>query len=185
MTDIARRRGHKAYATKLMNEAEEFLKHGDTSDKVQLLSYKETLAERSDIIQALDDKILLDTKEEEIEKEILSSSEYHMKVRTILVSLNEALGKLSTSNVDSMPSIQRNQESAKLPKISLKSFSGDVLCFQEFWESFNSAVHSNQTLDTISKFNYLRGLLEGQDPRPVQFQDCRCHQIIMQKLLIY
>ena len=94
MTDIARRRGHKAYATKLMNEAEEFLKHGDTSDKVQLLSYKETLAERSDIIQALDDKILLDTKEEEIEKEILSSSEYHMKVRTILVSLNEALGKI-------------------------------------------------------------------------------------------
>ena len=53
-----------------------------------------------------------------------------------------------------------NSDNAKLPKLHLKSFSGDILHFPEFWESFHSVVH-NSSLDTITKLNYLRSLLEG------------------------
>ena len=52
-------------------------------------------------------------------------------------------------------------DDAKLPKVHLKSYSGDVLLFQEFWECYRSAVHDNGHLDKVTKFNYLRSLLQG------------------------
>ena len=30
-----------------------------------------------------------------------------------------------------------------------------------FWDSFNSAIHTNDQLSEIDEFNYLRSLLEG------------------------
>ena len=49
----------------------------------------------------------------------------------------------------------------KLPKISLPHFRGELLRWTAFWDSFESAVHSNSRLSEIDKFNYLRSLLEG------------------------
>ena len=49
----------------------------------------------------------------------------------------------------------------KLPKISLPHFRGDLLRWTPFWDSFESAIHSNDRLSEIDKFNYLRSLLEG------------------------
>ena len=54
----------------------------------------------------------------------------------------------------SLPSSSRDS-SAKLPKLILQTFSGDPAKYQEFWDSYNSAVHSNLSLD-VSKFNYLK-----------------------------
>ena len=45
----------------------------------------------------------------------------------------------------------------KLPKLHLKKFNGDPTCWQQFWESFNCAVHENTVLSSIDKFNYLLG----------------------------
>ena len=44
--------------------------------------------------------------------------------------------------------------------MTLTKFNGDTLLFQSFWDSFESAVDKNSSLDDISKFNYLKGLLE-------------------------
>jgi len=49
----------------------------------------------------------------------------------------------------------------KLPKISLPHFRGNLMRWPAFWDSFNSAVHTNDQLSEIDKFNYLRSLLEG------------------------
>ena len=45
---------------------------------------------------------------------------------------------------------------AKLPRISLKTFSGEPSQWLTFWDSFRSAVHENTDV-----FNYLKGLLNG------------------------
>ena len=50
----------------------------------------------------------------------------------------------------------------KLPKIDLPKFDGSVLEWQSFWDSFDSAIHSNSTLSEVQKFNYLKSLLEGE-----------------------
>ncbi|XP_053402850.1 uncharacterized protein LOC128558073 [Mercenaria mercenaria] len=42
------------------------------------------------------------------------------------------------------------------------SFNGDKLQWTEFWDSFSSAVHENDKLSSVDKFNYLNGKLYGE-----------------------
>ena len=49
---------------------------------------------------------------------------------------------------------------AKLPKLSLLSFSGDLVAWITFWESFSSAIHQNADLSDIEKFQYLQSVLQ-------------------------
>ena len=61
-----------------------------------------------------------------------------------------------------------SQPKAKLPKLALPKFRGEVTQWQNFWDSFNSAIHVNQQLSLIDKFNHLHSLLEGQAARAIQ-----------------
>ena len=47
----------------------------------------------------------------------------------------------------------------KLPNLEVRNFSGKLEEWQEFWDSFESAIHSNDSLSNVDKFSYLRGLL--------------------------
>jgi len=50
---------------------------------------------------------------------------------------------------------------ARLPKITLPKFRGNVTNWTSFWESFKLAMHKNTDILKIDKFNYLNSLLEG------------------------
>ena len=58
------------------------------------------------------------------------------------------------------PSPRDSVHHAKLPKLTLKSFNGDITAWISFWDSYNSAIHQNPDLSDIDKFNYLKSLLE-------------------------
>ncbi len=58
-------------------------------------------------------------------------------------------------------SLTQSPHQVKLPKLQLKKFDGDPTSWQQFWDSFNCAVHENTALSNIDKFNYLLGLLES------------------------
>ena len=65
---------------------------------------------------------------------------------------------LSLEDVNSsMESRNPRVSRVKLPKLSFKKFGGDIT----FWDSFHSAVHSNEDLSNVDKFNYLISFLEG------------------------
>ena len=49
----------------------------------------------------------------------------------------------------------------KLPELFLNPFSGEVTEWLTFWDSFKSAVHDNDQLTGVDKFNYLKSLLTG------------------------
>ena len=49
----------------------------------------------------------------------------------------------------------------QLPKLTLPSFSGDVLEWPEFWGLFSATVHSNDTLQDVMKFSYLKSCMKG------------------------
>ena len=49
----------------------------------------------------------------------------------------------------------------KLPKLSIKKFNGDLTRWVTFWDAFNSSIHTNPTLSSVDKFNYLSSLLES------------------------
>ena len=67
-----------------------------------------------------------------------------------------------------IPQQPMNQFKAKLPKLILPKFRGDVTTGKGFWESYKSAVHDNNSISKIDKFNYLRSLLEGAASRAIQ-----------------
>ena len=69
-----------------------------------------------------------------------------------------------STNANSMSS----QPKAKQPKLALPKFWGEVTQWQNFGDSFNSAIHVNQHLSLIDKFNPLHSLLEGQAARAIQ-----------------
>ncbi|XP_067029583.1 uncharacterized protein [Acropora muricata] len=50
----------------------------------------------------------------------------------------------------------------KLPKLDFNKFGGELLKWQDFWDSFESAIHSNASLNPVEKMNYLRAKLEGE-----------------------
>ena len=47
----------------------------------------------------------------------------------------------------------------KLPRLEVRKFSGKLEEWQEFWDSFESTIHSNDSLSKVDKFSYLRSLL--------------------------
>jgi Protein of unknown function (DUF1759) len=57
---------------------------------------------------------------------------------------------------------------ARLPKLQLQPFDGDVLKWISFWESFQNAVHDCQDLADEEKFNHLRLNLRGGAERSIE-----------------
>jgi len=49
----------------------------------------------------------------------------------------------------------------KLLKLSLSTFDGNVLHWQEFWDVFDTAVHQQTAISDVTKFGYLKGSLGG------------------------
>ncbi len=49
----------------------------------------------------------------------------------------------------------------KLPKLSIKKFGGDLTKWVTFGDSFHSLIHSNPSLSSVDKFNYLTLLVES------------------------
>ena len=79
----------------------------------------------------------------------------------------------SNSNVNTVTSLNytnpmATQPRAKLPKLVLPKFKGDVTQWQGFWDSYNSSIHTNPQLTQIDKFNHLHSLLEGQAAQSIQ-----------------
>ena len=55
----------------------------------------------------------------------------------------------------------RCKKSFRLTKLELKKFDGSIFKWAEFWDAFESAIHSNKQLHDVDKFNYLKAQLKG------------------------
>lgn len=61
---------------------------------------------------------------------------------------------------------RRNNTSAnnliRLPKIELPTFSGNYTDWYGFYDMFNSLIHSNQAINDVQRFHYLKSSLKGE-----------------------
>ena len=183
--------GHRASATRLINQATTALGATDEVDKDQLQLTKQLLLDKIKLLKALDEEIADLVPEDQLEEEIQQADQHIERVYETIAKINKALGpprartptppaerrdadppaieppvtgdRLSTPRDDPArrPTSTTAADRVKLPKISLPHFRGDLLRWTAFWDSFESAVHSNDRLSEIDKFNYLRSLLEG------------------------
>ena len=45
--------------------------------------------------------------------------------------------------------------SIRLPRLELRKFDGNILKWQEFWDTLQSIIRKNNDLQNVDKFNYL------------------------------
>ena len=133
-----------------------------------------SLSEKLEVLKILDDEMANlwcevneDGAEGELVKEVEEADDIRTEWSKVLMDAGDFIrnAEQQSSRVHASPS--PSPESfrtvrAKLPKLEVKKFSGQVYEWQEFWDSFECSIHSNDELSTVDTFSYLKGLLSDQ-----------------------
>ena len=167
------RKGHRAYLKYVGAELKGLLEPYREEQRAKAVQLKSTLSELLDVTKELDDEILRllveieDVSDEEIAEEIRCAGDLRGEFTALVSSANEALGghtshpQISPQEHSSNGSNNSASVQVRLPKLEAKRFAGLVEEWQEFWDGFQSSIHSNPKLSPVDKFSYLRGLLGG------------------------
>ena len=160
------RAGHKASATKTIRQIEDILA-SEAPDKERLSLLRLTLNEKLETIKAIDSEIIELIKDDDaLASEIEQADDYKESVFNALIKIDQLTKTPPSPTPGTPPTDVRapppdvRSSRVRLPKLQLRSFGGDLTKWTSFWESFESAVHSNDDLSDIEKFNYLNSLLE-------------------------
>ena len=179
------RAGHRGFLTGVLPNVDECLNSYEAEKKVEPVKWHTVLKEQLDKILPLDEEIyaelIADEKstEEDITAEIDRAARLKADVLQRLAAIDEKLAVLQpglsenqhmsgppsspyqnvVENGATSSSANSKTVRVKLPKLEVRKFSGKLEEWQEFWDSFESAIHANDSLSNVDKFSYLRGLL--------------------------
>ena len=175
------RRANRGVITKKISDANAILGIGGTlsnEQEAQLDVINRLLENKLKIVEDLDQNILSLCDVEAIQGEIEDSEKVLERVVACQKRIHDALQKLTNESntpqgqavagLNPFPQMPLIEAKAKLPKLTLPKFRGDITKWISFWDSFKSAVHENGPLSAIDKFNYLNSLLEGHASRAIQ-----------------
>ena len=134
---VNQRKGHRAFVTRTISTAKEALSvFSESENKGKLREFRQCLVEKLDVLKELDDQILGSLEsEDDIGREIDNSSEFRPNMQEIVMAIEDAL-VASVGRRESVESrassSSHSSSSAKLPKLSIKPFSGDPMEFRVF-----------------------------------------------------
>ncbi|XP_068757290.1 uncharacterized protein [Montipora capricornis] len=153
-----RRAANRTFVNKTLEKIDQQLEDytDDKSKKAKLKAFRDTLNEKLGVLTEVNERILDQLDEDDFEKEIAiktdsSESEDDDDIDSVW----------SSSRASSSKKTKRLTQTVKRPKLVIKKFGGNETEYQAFWDSFDAAIHSNETLSDIEKLNYLRSFLEG------------------------
>ena len=143
----------------------------------KLKSLESELRDKLSQLKDMDTEIAELVEDEKIDEEVQASCEFVGGVYDCISDVESTIASNKTPAVSggsmgspllgpSTPlsgiSSRPNSVHARLPKLELKKFGGNPMEWTPFWDSFQSAVHVNESLNTVDKFNYLKSLIYGQ-----------------------
>ena len=104
-------------------------------------------------------------KPDEMDSDMDTAQQYERQVMDVLIEVDKVRDSLCVKDNDedstsSSSSASSSALETRLPKMDLPKFSGNVHEYTSFWEQFAEGVH-NKRIPDVSKFSYLRSLLEG------------------------
>ena len=149
------RRGHRSWATQCLKKTDILMRSEVVDPEViqNLTAMRDTLELKRSTLQKYDEQIQSVTPADNLETEILESSEIEYNISCAITKIKTFLESYSYMTKKIFPS---------LPKLELQPFSGDPLKFSSFWDVFKNSVHDNPELSGVQKFSYLQGLLKGE-----------------------
>ena len=101
---------------------------------------------------------LVNTIEEKIDEEIMRTSEFNVTIDTVsfIESYLSTKCALSVSEDDDKSEGSRKRcNKVNLPKLTIKKFNGDATAWVEFIDTYTVAIHDNEDLTAVEKFNEL------------------------------
>ena len=110
-------------------------------------------------------------KEEELEEQISVASEFRSSKVSNFLKLKELIREKEVKRAESPNDSKRESNErieAKLPKLELPKFSGDVTNWQSFYDRFNAIIDKRGDISDINKFTYLLSLLRDEAKASVQ-----------------
>ena len=166
------RGGHRGFVTKVIAQIAE-----NKDNALKLRQMGNSLKEKIRVIEGLDKEILdllseiEGDNEDDCTEEIEESGNFKDKVSYALLKIEDLEKKImSLSDLQSQLFLRRSDsvdsgsniriKRIRLPKMEIKKFSGRPQEWQEFWDSYKSAVHEDEQSSDIDKFNYLKHFLE-------------------------
>ncbi|XP_035233960.1 uncharacterized protein LOC118205787 [Stegodyphus dumicola] len=132
------------------------------------------LQEKADQIFKLDLEIEnLIPEVSDLETEVENNQEYReriiyakSKVKNYFQNSDRNKGDFSFSSLIS--NSEPDKPRINLPKLHVEPFEGNLEKFQEFRSQFDNAIHSNERLSKVDKYNYLKAFLKGPDLISIQ-----------------
>ena len=126
---------------------------------ITLKDLYDQLERKQELISQLDVKILEGTTDNtELEAEILQTKEITSSISNAKAKV--PLPQLWPTVAYTLPmSIPVHEHFIRLLKLDLPQFTGNPLNWQEFWDCFEAAVHSNPSLTSVQKLSYLSAQL--------------------------
>ncbi|UYV74109.1 hypothetical protein LAZ67_11002136, partial [Cordylochernes scorpioides] len=158
---------NRSYLTKTCNKIESGL---DTLMIIELEELLEQLNESFNELKLVDHEIETFLETDDLEKELQGVEEYREKYITWRFRANKKI-RQSDFHGENIPNsnsrIDENEmrhyvpscTTVKLPKLMISKFYGNFRL--TFWNSFDAAIHQNNSLNPIDKFNYLKSHLGG------------------------
>lgn len=168
MTDkelIKRRASYKGRLTtfsKYVNDLEDSLNPSQVCELQLRLGKIEHLFVQFDEVQ-----LKLECLVDDVNSQLPERNEFESLYYKMFSKAQELLARnLKTIKDDSLESNNgssrlRNHRLVKLPTIQLSKFCGSYEKWLEFRDTFCSLIHSNDEIDDVNKFHYLRASLEG------------------------
>lgn len=165
------RKCQRGQVTKILNQIEDFEQKADYELKLNALKIQLELKRQE--LKKLDNEILEVTTESDTEltSEVETAETYQFNiiegVEKIKLILRSKELKSETMNEAYVP-VKEAPLTARLPKIELPKFTGNIIHWMPFWQSFEATIHRRKDLSQIEKLNYLISLLEEDAAQAVR-----------------
>ena len=159
------RAGHRGVVTRRIKEVDDLvaaITPTHPADLAKLAQLKLSLKEKLDTLSKLDDEILelIDT-DAELVADIDEADTIKQGIYAAIVKIENSSSLVTPtappSSAGATPATTTT--AARLPKLQLQPFNGELTSWTTFWDEYESAIHNNATLPDIDKFTYLRTLV--------------------------
>ncbi|GFS75231.1 integrase catalytic domain-containing protein [Trichonephila clavipes] len=160
----------RAAVTKIISKIE--IQKTELTGESEIGLYIEQLNDKFESLKLVDTELEKVLNLPDVDKELQSAEEYQDKIVTWRFKANKYLRNLNqkrnihepqnpTNHPKPEVNFSHQTHSVKLPKITIPKFSGNISEWLTFWNSCETSIHKNESLDDVSKFNFLKTHLTG------------------------
>jgi len=158
---MRKRTSAKSWVTKFKERLEAHLAVSPL-DKLLVETSLKKLEDKIDQVYILQEEIESYLKtDQEVREESQVVTEFLIDGEKVVHRAKQTLLDLDKTARDADVKKKTPKVDARLPKLSMPKFSGELMEWESFWDQFEAMVHS-QDLPDVTKLAYLQSLLQGE-----------------------